>query len=140
MGIKLVGNSKPIMPFTVEELAERLNDQKAIYDGVSVYLKQRGSQPLDTSMFANAKPAGRLAGHPAGFNTGNYSGKPAAQSAGRSIKSQVCIQFSYPGHRARDSLSPVVQGDSPVLGGITSFDGGAHRNYLNWSWIYADPI
>jgi hypothetical protein len=94
MGVKLVGDSKPIKPFTVEELAERLEAQKAFYDGVSIYLKQRGSQPLETSMFAHAKPSTR----PAARFTGNYSRrpapKPAAQSAGRFVKNQVCLYFS----------------------------------------------
>ncbi|KAF3403648.1 hypothetical protein F1880_009622 [Penicillium rolfsii] len=96
MGVALVGNSKPIVPLTLEELSRRLEDQKAIYAGVSVYLKHRGSQPLETSMFANAKSAGHSArhstGHSAGSYSGNYSGKPAAwpvaQSAGSSVQTE----------------------------------------------------
>jgi hypothetical protein len=105
MGVTLVGDSKPMMPLTASELAERHENQKALYDDVSLFLKQRGSKPLETSMFANAKPVGRTTGRPAGRVTRNYgrnysgntAGKPAAQPAGRFVNNQVCIQLSYLG-------------------------------------------
>lgn len=142
MGVKLVGDSKPIKPFTVEELAERLEAQKAFYDGVSIYLKQRGSQPLETSMFAHAKPSGRPdtrpAARPAGRNSGNYYGrpalKPATQSAGRFVNNQVCLYFPPSGCRARDCPSPCygrrpreTRQSSVVLLLLTA----AHRNCLD---------
>lgn len=58
--VTVVGNSTALLPLNEQELAERFNDQKAIYDGVSLFLAQRGSQPLDVSMFATGKPSGRL--------------------------------------------------------------------------------
>ncbi|KAJ5358383.1 uncharacterized protein N7496_010796 [Penicillium cataractarum] len=48
----IVGHSLPIRPLTEQERLDRFEDQKALYDGVSLFLEKRGPKPLETSMYA----------------------------------------------------------------------------------------